>query len=282
MIPKSLHQTLTTPLPDQIAVSNVIKTIVKEEIIDRFQRLQKYEITTKSRGEIVTDADIQTEIRLSSALRTLMPSSTIIGEEGYEENNSVIERFDGDSPVWVIDPLDGTRNFSEGKPCFCTIVAFCLNNTTYLAWIYDPINKLMYFAAKGSGAWCNDKIIETKFEPEISEMTGSIGKNRREYLFARHSKINSVMPKRLTRYRCCGMEYVDLARGRLHFAEYNLLKPWDHAAGILIMEEAGGYGAFIDTNQPYTPGPIINNRFVATHRAGNWNFICKFLSDKSQ
>ena len=72
-------------------------------------------------------------------------------------------------------------------------------------------------------------------------------------------------------------EYADLARGKLHFAEYNILKPWDHAAGILIMEEAGGYGAFIDTNSPYTPGPIINNRFVATYRGEIWDIICKFL-----
>ena len=194
MFSKRLNQTLPASLPDQNAVSKVIQTIVTDEIISRFQHLQKYEISTKSRGEIVTDADIQTEIRLSSALRSLMPSSTVIGEEGYEENNSIIERFDGDAPVWVIDPLDGTRNFSKGKPCFCTIVAYCLKNTTYLAWIYDPIHHFMFFAAKGSGAWCNDRIIETEIEPEMSEMIGSIGKNRRDYLFKHHAKINSIMP----------------------------------------------------------------------------------------
>ena len=73
------------------------------------------------------------------------------------------------------------------------------------------------------------------------------------------------------------MEYVDLARGKLHFAEYNLLKPWDHAAGVLIMEEAGGYGAFVSPKRAYTPGPIINKRFVATYRDDIWNNICDYL-----
>ena len=73
------------------------------------------------------------------------------------------------------------------------------------------------------------------------------------------------------------MEYVDLARGNLHFAEYNILKPWDHAAGILIMEEAGGYGAYVDTNRPYSPGPIINNRFLATYRGKIWKDIYDYL-----
>lgn len=278
MFTKALNPLLPSSLPDLNAVSKVIKCIVKDEILSRFQHLQKCEINAKSKGEIVTDADIQAEIRLSSALQSLLPGSTVVGEEGYEGNNSVMERFDGDTPVWIVDPLDGTRNFSEGNTCFCTIVAFCLKNETYLAWIYDPIHKNMFFAARGSGAWCNDRIIETANELKFSEMIGSIGKNRRDHLSSRHSKINSVMPKRLTRYRCLGMEYADLARGKLHFAEYNKLKPWDHAAGVLIMEEAGGYGAFIDTNRPYSPGPIINNRFVVTYRGEIWKKICNYLN----
>jgi fructose-1,6-bisphosphatase/inositol monophosphatase family enzyme len=272
MIPNSLHS-----IPNLEAVSKIIITIAKDEILSRFKHLQKNEISEKGMGEIVTAADIQSEIRLAKELTSLIPESKVIGEEEYDQNKSIIERFDGDEPVWVLDPLDGTRNFSQGKPCFCIIVAYCLKNTTYLGWIYDPIKNNMFFAAKGYGAWCNNKKIETEITPKLSEMVGSIGKHRREHLSTYYSKTNTESPKRLTRYRCLGMEYVDLARGKLHFAEYNLLKPWDHAAGVLIMEEAGGYGAFVSSKRPYTPGPIINKRFVATYRDDIWNNICNYL-----
>ncbi len=272
MIPNSLHS-----IPNLEVVSKIIITIAKDEILSRFKHLQKNEISEKGMGEIVTAADIQSEIRLAKELTSLMPESKVIGEEEYDQNKSIIERFDGDEPVWVLDPLDGTRNFSQGKPCFCIIVAYCLKNTTYLGWIYDPIKNNMFFAAKGNGAWCNDKMIETAITPKLSEMVGSIGKHRREHLSTYYSKINTELPKRLTRYRCLGMEYVDLARGKLHFAEYNLLKPWDHAAGVLLMEEAGGYGAFVSPKGPYNPGPIINKRFVATYRDDIWNNICNYL-----
>ena len=272
MIPNSLHS-----IPNLEAVSKIIITIAKDEILSRYKHLQKNEISEKGMGEIVTAADIQSEIRLAKELTSLIPESKVIGEEEYDQNKSIIERFDGDEPVWVLDPLDGTRNFSQGKPCFCTIVAYCMKNTTYLGWIYDPIKNNMFFAAKGCGAWCNDKKIETAITPKLSEMVGSIGKHRREHLSTYYSKMNTELPKRLTRYRCLGMEYVDLARGKLHFAEYNLLKPWDHAAGVLIMEEAGGYGAFVSPKKLYTPGPIINKRFVATYRDDIWNNICNYL-----
>ena len=272
MIPNSLHS-----IPNLEAVSKIIITIAKDEILSRFKHLQQSEISEKGMGEIVTAADIQSEIRLAKELTSLIPESKVIGEEEYDQNKNIIERFDGDAPLWVLDPLDGTRNFSQGKPCFCTIVAYCMKNTTYLGWIYDPIKNNMFFAAKGCGAWCNDKKIETAITPKLSEMVGSIGKFRQEHLSNYYSKLNAELPKRLTRYRCLGMEYVDLARGKLHFAEYNILKPWDHAAGILIMEETGGYGAYVDTNRPYSPGPIINNRFLATYRGRIWKDIYDYL-----
>ena len=162
MIPNSLHS-----IPNLEAVSKIIITIAKDEILSRFNHLQQNEISEKGMGEIVTAADIQSEIRLAKELTSLIPESKVIGEEEYDQNKSIIERFDGDEPVWVLDPLDGTRNFSQGKPCFCTIVAYCMKNTTYLGWIYDPIKNNMFFAAKGCGAWCNDKKIETAITKKL-------------------------------------------------------------------------------------------------------------------
>ena len=273
-----LHNPTFSSLPEFDTVSSIIISIVKDEILSRFNHLEKHEISEKYMGEIVTEADIQAEIRLSSSLLSLIPNSTVIGEEEYGQNNSVMDRFDEKKPVWIIDPLDGTRNFSQGKTCFCTIVAFCLGKETHMAWIYDPINKKMYSATKGAGAWCNSKIIKNKPKSDLADMVGSVGKRRRDSLSTYHSEKHSIMPRQLIRYRCLGLEYADLATGKLHFAEYNILKPWDHAAGVLIMEEAGGYGAFVDTNEPYRPGPIVNNRYLATFRSEIWSDIYNYLN----
>ena len=137
MIPNSLHS-----IPNLEAVSKIIITIAKDEILSRFKHLQQNEISEKGMGEIVTAADIQSEIRLAKELTSLIPESKVIGEEEYDQNKSIIERFDGDEPVWVLDPLDGTRNFSQGKPCFCTIVAYCMKKP--LIWVgYTTLLKII-------------------------------------------------------------------------------------------------------------------------------------------
>ncbi|MDC0191636.1 inositol monophosphatase, partial [Rhodospirillales bacterium] len=103
MVPNSLYS-----IPNLEAVSKIIITIAKDEILSRFKHLQKNEISEKGMGEIVTAADIHSEIRLAKELTSLIPESKVIGEEEYDQNKNIIERFDGDEPVWVLDPLDGT------------------------------------------------------------------------------------------------------------------------------------------------------------------------------
>ena len=265
-------------LPDHEATSKIIKIIAVEEILSRFKDLEDYEVSEKGSGEIVTDADTETEIRLSRELTALSPDSTVIGEEGFDKDKGIMTRFDGDAPVWVVDPLDGTRNFSQGKTCFCVIVAYCVKKTTYLGWIYDPINDDLYFAAKGLGAWCNNKPIKLNRTPKLSKMIGSVGKRRREQLNRNYGPEFPNVPQKFIRYRCIGLEYVDLVRGKIHFAEYHNLKPWDHAAGILLHQEAGGYSAYAKTLDQYVPGPISTNKFIATQDKKIWGEIHKFLS----
>ena len=264
-------------IPNLEAVAKIIKKIATEEILTRYNRLKSHEVSDKASGEIVTAADVQSEYRLVEELTTLMPDSTVVGEEGFNKDKSIMARFDGDVPVWILDPLDGTRNFSEGNPRFCIIVAYCFKKTTYIGWIYDPLNDDMLFAAKGMGAWYNNKPISLQGTPKLSDMIGSVGKQRREYLNSHYGSRNKEVPRQLLRYRCIGLEYIDLIRGHLHFAEYEYLKPWDHAAGILLHQEAGGYSAYTETLCQYVPGPASSKKFVAAQSQGNWQEICDFL-----
>lgn len=263
-------------LPNPNRVASIIKIVAKEEILSRFNVLLDTEISKKKFGEIVTEADVRAEERLVKELKKLVPKSCVVGEESYHDDQIVKEHFNQDNPVWIVDPLDGTKNFSLGNEKFCVIVAFCFKKTIYMGWIYNPLNDQMYYAAKGSGVLCNNERIHKNIVTDLSQMTGSVSQKRRNHLLSNNSK--DYFPERLTRYRCLGLEYVDLAKGNLHFAEYQNLKPWDHAAGVLLMEEAGGFGAYAKSKEGYIPGPIMSKRFIAAHSFLVWDKVNNFLS----
>ena len=110
-------------------------------------------------------------------------------------------------------------------------------------------------------------------------MVGSVGKIRREKIDARYGATGTGRPADLVRYRCIGMEYVDMVLGTLDFAEYGNLKPWDHTAGLLLLKEAGGHAAYVASKQEYVPGPIERSRLIATRTVQNWPDIERLLSD---
>ncbi|NQV55892.1 MAG: inositol monophosphatase [Rhodospirillales bacterium] len=263
-------------LPDTKAVASIIRAVANDEILPRFNALAAHELGEKEGGEIVTAADVESERRLEELLTDLVPGSVAVGEEGYAADNSVIDRLAGAAPVWILDPLDGTRNFAEGKERFCVIVAYCVGGVTQAGWIFDPIGDDMMYAAKGRGVRDAKGVLMLGTPPPTTTvMRGSVGKNRREHLAERGDE---SMPRVMVRYRCVGMEYMDMARGRLDFAEYGNLKPWDHAAGLLFHKEAGGFAAFTDGAEPYVPGPISQGRFLAASDRKSWDSLKVVMS----
>ncbi|MAF48327.1 MAG: inositol monophosphatase [Rhodospirillales bacterium] len=256
-------------LPDGKAVEAAIRLIAAEEIMPRFRALEAHEVDKKHEGEIVTAADIESERRLEEELTGLVPDSVVVGEEGFAANAAIMDRLGGTAPVWVIDPLDGTRNFAEGKELFCVIVAFVQDGVVDAGWIYDPIKDDMMHSVRGRGV--RDKrgaILLGPPPPTTTVMRGSVGKRRRTALAERD---DNLVPRNMVRYRCVGREYMDLARGRLDFAEYGSLKPWDHAAGVLFHAEAGGYSAFTKDGAPYQPGPVRRGRFLIAPDRDCWH-----------
>ncbi|MEE2760062.1 MAG: inositol monophosphatase [Pseudomonadota bacterium] len=260
------------PVPENLPatgdVEQAIRLIAAEEIMSRFKFLKSCEVDEKEGGEIVTDADIESERRLEELLTALVPGSVTVGEEGYAADERVMERFGGDSPVWVIDPLDGTRNFASGKEMFCVIVAFVRQRSIDAGWIYDPVADDMMQAVRGAGVRDARGPIQLSTPPPTTPaMRGSVGRRRREKLAALGE---AGQPRTMVRYRCVGREYMDLTRGNLDFAEYGSLKPWDHAAGVLFHGEAGGYSAFTADGARYIPGPVRRGRFLVAPNRINW------------
>lgn len=238
-------------LPEK--VSTLITNVSADKILPRFRRLTTSDIEDKGGGDPVTVADLEAEQALTPALRNLLPGSTVIGEEAVFENSGLLDLLDGSDPVWIIDPVDGTKNFTRGSTDFVVIVALVQSRETIAGWIYQPTEGIMTIAEKGAGSFENDTRLATATAQEVSAMqaavhTGNIVKAQKPVLDERAKCFKSNQP-----LYCAGLVYQQLARGDLDCAFYGRSKPWDHAAGALILSEAGGYTAFATDPHPYQP-----------------------------
>jgi fructose-1,6-bisphosphatase/inositol monophosphatase family enzyme len=254
---------------DLMRVDAFIREVAAEEILPRFRRLAESDIREKQPGQLVTVADEEAERRLSAVLPDILPGSIVVGEEGVAADPSRLDALWGKAPVWVVDPVDGTQNFSEGSPVFATMVALIRNRETLAAWIYDPIADRMALAGKGAGASLNGARLHVAPPPPITEMTGRLGAATAQKLKGRIGGS--------TYLRCAAHEYLRLVTGEIHFALYRRLFPWDHAPGELIVREAGGHAAYLD-DQPYRAGDIHASLLLAPDRE-SWEALRALIQE---
>ena len=241
-----------------------MREVASEEVLPRFRNLSEDDISEKSNGELVTVADERAEAALETGLGALVPGSVVIGEELTARDPAVLDAMDNhDGPMWIVDPVDGTQNFADGKICFAMIVAYVRDGITRAGWILEPYSDQMVTAELGQGAWEGDMALQVSNTPEIGQFRGSLNKRLRKRLRELRGTSSATIFAKMTRYACVGAEYADLARGNLDFAHYTgTLKPWDHAAGVLIHTEAGGFSAYVDTIAPYVPAPPHRGRAI--------------------
>ncbi len=247
--------------PDVAAVAALIREVAAAEVLPRFRRLAAADISEKSGPQdLVTTADVEAERALAARLPALVPGSLVVGEEAAAADPDLLGRLAGEAPVWLVDPVDGTANFVRGEACFAVIVAYCVGGETRAGWILDPLTDRMIWAVAGQGAWTGDaeahRLWLSSPRP-LAEMRGSLGYTLGKRLRTRIAAGLQDGPGEIVRYGCTGQEYMDLARGRLDFARYRRLKPWDHAAGVLIHAEAGGHAALVEDGRPYRPEPRL-------------------------
>jgi fructose-1,6-bisphosphatase/inositol monophosphatase family enzyme len=240
--------------PDINRVTALIAEAAAAEIAPRFGKLAEGDIREKGPNDLVTIADLAMERRLTPALAALLPGSTVVGEEAVSDDAQIHDRLDGADPVWLIDPVDGTTNFTEGRPAIAVIVALVHHGRTVAGWIHDPLTGATATVEEGAGAWLDGARLRVAAPPtEMPTMTGALNfkyfpEEMRERLKARRERVNTIRP-----LFCAGQEYLRLARGEIHFAQFWRIKPWDHAAGVLLHREAGGHAARIKDGEPYRP-----------------------------
>lgn len=238
--------------PLHARVSALIRTVARDVVLQYYQQLSVAQISEKTPGDLVTIADQQSETRLSAGLTAILPDATIVGEEAVAAHPALIERVN-DLRAWIIDPIDGTHNYAHGHPPFGMIIALVEAGETVAGWLYDPLADRMCHAVRGGSAFINDEKVLARESgeplPVAAISTLFIGEPRRGAIQAAAAgKFRLVdIP------RCAAEQYPRLVLGQNDVTLFERTLPWDHAAGVLFVEEAGGKAARLD-GSPYLPG----------------------------
>lgn len=264
---------------DTKTVSDIIRRVAAAEILPRFKNLKTGEVREKNPGDFVTIADEAAEKALTEAFSTLLPGSLVVGEEAVAKDATVVDRLQGDAPVWVLDPVDGTYSFAHGIPRFGVIVSLVQQGVTQYGWIYDVPGDRMAVVAKGKGAAIEGKPARMRKDThEVQDMEGFGGDHKvRSFeavgqLVGERDIVNSSF-----------YEFTALAAGEADFLVHvNRLSPWDHAAPVLFLEEAGGYVALSEGGKPlsYHPAMLRPCTLFGAADETRWRAVEENLRDK--
>ena len=243
---------ITEELSD--AVLTAMTSAATAEIMPRWRSLSADEIRTKAHEwDLVTDADVEAEKLLTVALRDIL-DVTVVGEEATAANPALLDEVGTGEPCWVVDPVDGTRNFVQGKETFACMIALIDGGRTQAAWITYPTNGSEIHAARGVGAFLDGDRQMVPAPPHPDTLRGAVsavytGKGADDALLDRAGVLGPASPIRF----CAGWDYLDIVTGLTDYTSFTRTLPWDHAPGALIAEEAGLRSARFDGSE-YLPG----------------------------
>ncbi|KUN88588.1 inositol monophosphatase family protein [Streptomyces griseoruber] len=223
-------------------VEEAVRKAAAAEIMPRFRQLADHEVDQKSGPhDLVTDADRGAELFLTGALGALLPGSVVVGEEAVHADPASYGAIQGDAPVWIVDPVDGTRQFVRGEEGFCTLVALAHRGVLLASWTYAPARDQLATAVRGGGAFLDgERLFAGRPAPgrdlvvATSHPDYTTDDQKRALLALR---TDGVAPRPCG---SAGLEYLALARGELDATAFSWEAAWDHAAGLLLVEEAGG------------------------------------------
>jgi myo-inositol-1(or 4)-monophosphatase len=227
-------------------------------LAERFGR--KIEISNKSEIDLVTESDLASERLIIDRIKTYYSRHSILAEE-----SGVTNPHDHESDWrWIIDPLDGTTNYAHGYPCFCVSIALEHQGRLELGVVYDPMRDEMFAAERGQGASLNGRRINVSGTRNLSAAllcTGFPYDVRQRSEFARHFANFIMHAQGVRRDGAAALDLAYVAAGRFDGFWEEGLKPWDVAAGSLLVEEAGGSISKYDGEalSIYTPPVMASN-----------------------
>ena len=263
---------------DRATLIEIVRQVAREEIIPRFRALDPDTIEAKSApDDLVTIADKRAEEKMTEAFLKAFPGTAVIGEEAISEDRSLLNAIEDAERCIIIDPIDGTWNYAKGLATYGVIVAVVENGETVFGLLYDPSYDDWIAACKGEGAYFGGAArsdVPLKLDQSqvsLDDMVGFVGM----YLYPRAEQehIAAKLPgfRRTMSLRCSCHEYRQLALGSVEFCLNGWLNPWDHAAGVLIHEEAGGFVRLLDGSR-YRPG-LLEGRLLVARSEEIWSDV---------
>ena len=210
-------------------------------------------------GDLVTEADKLAEAEVLKVLKRHLPEHQILAEESGALGNT------NSKYLWAIDPLDGTTNYAHGLPLAATSVGLMIDGVPAVGAVYNPFSDELFQAATGLGATCNRRKIQVSRTKELSKsllITG-FAYDRRETNDNNYAEFCHLthLTQGVRRLGCASMDLAGVACGRLDGYWERGIQPWDMAAGIVILREAGGKVTSYDTS----PLDISSGRILATN-----------------
>jgi len=256
---------------DTESVASYIRETARAVILPRFRALGQGDVREKKPGDPVTIADTEAEQELTRRLQAVIPGANVLGEESVAEDASRLTWLSADAPLWIIDPIDGTSNFVRGNAGFAVIVALARQGAVEGGWIYNPLGDVMISALKGQGAWSAGRRLQVKREVPPEKLTGAAYGRTKSGVRAGRALNDSGRIRGVHNQGCSGLEYMAIAQGMAQFSLHSRSLPWDHAAGMLIVHEAGGLGSFLDGGV-YDPR-ITDRPVLAAATAQAWQTV---------
>jgi len=216
----------------------LLRFVSERMILPRWRNLAEGDVIEKAHDDLVTVADREAEAFLAEALTKLAPGVPIVGEEAAHADPTVLDRLDG--PCWIVDPIDGTHNYAHGTTPFGTMIALADGGETIAGWIYDPLRDRMCHARRGEGAFVDGERVTASGTGEAPPLAAIslifLDPARREAVcehIAPHYRLVDIP-------RCAAEQYPRLALGENDVSVFERTLAWDHAAGVLWLNEAGG------------------------------------------
>ena len=226
-----------------------------EVLVDRFDKVKK--VSFKGRGNIVTDVDTYVEGEVFAILRREYPDMGLMGEESAAAN-----AYEG--YTWIVDPLDGTRNYASGIPFYSVVVGLAIDGEVLVGVNYDPVRNDMFEAQRGKGAFLNGKPISVSRKSRIEDCILGMDLSYDNVGAVNGLEVvRSIWPgmqtARIMGSSALGISYAAAGRTDLYF--HHQLAPWDQVAGVLLVEEAGGIVTDRAGNRAglYSDGLIASN-----------------------
>ncbi len=236
-----------TPDIDTAKIADIIRHVSATEVMPRFKNLAAGDIREKNPGDFVTVADEASEKLLAALLTQALPGSTVVGEEAVAKDLGVLDLLKGDQPVWVVDPIDGTYNYSHNRSKFGILVSLVHRGQTIYGFAHDAPGARMAIASLGAGAEIDSQKLAIKNRSnDVKDLIMQGGGAQ-----AWHFDPVRPMLRDVVNHRCSLHDFMDMYTGISDCVVHiGRATPWDHAANVLIVCVAGGC-VTVDRDVPY-------------------------------